>query len=395
MKASTMQALTKAATKFDKAYDGLWEDEADMQRGEFLDRFPADSLPALSLKQYAIGQNKGQTFCHWAEPGTDKWARIKGATANKFGIYYGFAGKASNERFRYTKKFAGDLPLSGGETKVYRSVHRALVNLVASGEALDFEAVDANPLSQMLKAKILSLYFDDLYLPICSKDILLDIGLELEIDSDSPSQVQHEALGLKKMAAFQGWSNLKLTDFLLRLVSGGAKGLAPAAPEAPPRKPKVPNLDHEPDFEALAKAAREKGEKSERFAWKREQIRLRYRGMKALIPKMQDRTKTPRYGYDFESFSDGGEPRYIEVKTFTRSKFFLSAGELRIAQDDEKGRRYFFYLVTYDKDGEPDDCLIYRAADVLGWCELKPQNFVVELPRGFGKRTHPDPKAGQ
>jgi hypothetical protein len=391
MKASTLKALTAAAVQFDKTYDGLWEDEADMQRGEFLDRFPVYSLPALTLQEYAIGQNRGQTFCHWAEPGTDKWARIKGATADKFGIYYGFAGKGSKERYRYTKKYAKDLPPSGAEDKVFPIVHAELLKLVESARDLNFPLVDENNLSQMLKAKVISLYFDDLYLPICSKEKLLVLAEELEIYSDSPSQIQHELLELKQVAPiFMGWSNLKLSDFLLRLASGGSKGLAPAQPTTPPRKPKVPNLNYEPNFEELAKAAREKGEKSERFAHDQEKHRLRSRGQKALIPKIQDRTKKPRYGYDFESFSDGGEPRYIEVKTFTGSRFFLSANELRMAQDEELGSRYFFYLVTYDKHGEPEQCLIYRASDVLGWCDLLPQTFMVKAPNGFHKHVQSD-----
>ena len=389
MKAGTLKSLVEDAKKFNRIYDGQWEDEADMQRGEFLKRFPVKSLPSLTLGNYAIGQNKGRTFCHWAEPGTDKWARITGATASKFGVYFGFAGNGSEERYRYTKKFAGDLPLEGAQTKVFRNVRTQLLSLVERGRALDFRSVDLNPLSQMLKAKVLSLYFDDLYLPICSDDILRDVAQELNFDSNSPSAIQHEALLLKQRSpAFRDWSNLKLTDFLLRRVSGELAGAGPPPSSAPPKKPRVPNLDFEPDFEDMARKAREKGEKSERFALEREESRLRSRGLTALIPKIQDRTKKPRYGYDFESFSSPEQPRYIEVKTFTASRFFVSANELRIAQDEEKGKRYFFYLVTYDKAGEPDNCLIYRADEVLDWCDLRPQDFMVVAPKGFEKHVN-------
>lgn len=395
MKAGTLKSLVEDAKKFNRIYDGQWEDEADMQRGEFLKRFPVKSLSSLTLGNYAIGQNKGRTFCHWAEPGTDKWARITGATASKFGVYFGFAGKGTEERYRYTKKFAGDLPLEGAQTEVFRNVHTRLLSLVERGRALDFHSVDLNPLSQMLKAKVLSLYFDDLYLPICSDDILCDVAQDLNFDSISPSEIQHQALLLKqKSPVFRDWSNLKLTDFLLRRVSGELAGAGPPPSKAPPKKPRVPNLDFEPDFEEMARKAREKGEKSERFALEREESRLRSRGLTALIPKIQDRTKKPRYGYDFESFSSLKQPRYIEVKTFTASRFFVSANELRIAQDEEKGKRYFFYLVTYDRAGEPDNCLIYRADEVLGWCDLKPQNFMVVAPKGFEKHMNREAPRG-
>ncbi|SEF26701.1 DUF3883 domain-containing protein [Variovorax sp. NFACC27] len=389
MRKNISQTLVAAAAHFNRIYDGLWENGADMQRGEFLERFPIESLRSLTLKEYAIGQNKGQTFCHWAEPGTDKWARIKGATSSKFGIYYGHEGKRPEQRFRYTKKFAGNLSLEGAEALVFPIVRDELTSLVERGRILDFRAVDANRLSQMLKAKILSLYFGDLYLPICSEDILLELARALDIDSKSPSEIQHETLRLKqRLPIFKGWSNLKLTDFLLQQVSGDLTGVAPPQRKAPPPKPKFSNLDFEPNFEELAKKAREKGEKSERFALEREKARLRSRGLGHLIPKILDRTKKPRYGYDFDSFSDADEPRHIEVKTFTRSSFFLSANELRIAQSEGQGKRYFFYLVTYDRDGEPTDCLVYRAVDVLGWCDLLPQNFMVKAPKGFEKGVH-------
>lgn len=221
----------------------------------------------------------------------------------------------------------------------------------------------------------------------------MELAVELDIDSESPSEVQHELLRMKQqLSIFRRWSNLKFTDFLLRQVLGGVTSVVLPQPKAPPRKPKVPNLDFEPNFEELSKKAREKGEKSERFAFEREKARLRSRGLESLIPKIIDRTKKPRYGYDFDSFSDIGEPRHIEVKTFTGSSFFLSANELRTAQSGEHGLRYFFYLVTYGRDGEPDGCLVYRAADVLGWCALMPQNFMVKAPKGFEKLVQRDVK---
>ncbi|HEX7388130.1 MAG TPA: DUF3883 domain-containing protein [Castellaniella sp.] len=380
------------AKKFNRIYDQQREDEADILRGEFLKRFPIESLPSLTLGKYAIGQNKGETFCHWVEHGTDKWARITGATASKFGVYFGHEGKSPEVRYRYTKKFAGDLPLQGEQKRVFRNIRAQLLSLVRQGQSLDFQAIDSNPLSQMLKAKILSLYFRDHYLPICSSDLLNDMAEMLEFEGDSLSRIQHEALLLKQKASiFHDWSSFKLAYFLRKRVSGDFEGDGPHAPARPPRKPIIPNLDYEPNFEELERKAREKGEKSEKFARQCEESRLRSRGLEALIPRIQDRTKKPKYGYDFESFSSPEQPRYIEVKTFTGSRFFLSANELRKAQDDENGKHYFFYLVTYDKAGEPEDCLIYRAEEVLDWCDLKPQNFMVVAPTGFAKHLNREP----
>lgn len=396
MKANLLKLLVEDAQKFDLIYDDRLEDDADAQRGEFLRRFPIESVPKLKLDEYVIGTKLRGTFCYWTEPGTDKWARITGASATKFGIYFGKTKQDPDKRYRYTKKFAGDLPLVGEHGKVYKNVHAHLLNLLDRGRDLDFLAVDQNPLSPMFKAKVLSLYFKDLYLPICSEDILRDVARDIDFYSISPSEIQHQALQLrKKSPVFYNWHNLKLTEFLLRRVAGKLDGIEALEPKQTQRRTKVLNLDHEPNFDELAKKAREKGEKSERFARKWEEGRLASRGLEYLANRILDRTKKPRYGFDFESFTTAKVKRYIEVKTFSGSRFFLSANELRLAQDDEIGPHYYFYLVTYDKNGEPDACHSFRAADVLEWCLLKPQTFMVVAPKGFERHDSREAEAGK
>jgi hypothetical protein len=396
MRAAVLKLLVEDAQKFALIYDDRLEDDADAQRGEFLKRFPLESAPNLKLDDYVIGTRSRGTFCYWVESGTDRWARITGSPATKFGIYFGRTKVDSTKRYRYTKKFAGDLLLEGAQAKVYKNVHAQLLNLLDRGRALDFLAVDQNPLSPMFKAKILSLYFKDLYIPICSEDILRDVAQDIEFDSISPSEIQHQALLLRnKSPVFRDWHNLKLTDFLLRRVAGELEGIEALEPKHPQKRTKVLNLDHEPDFDELAKKAREKGEKSERFAREWEEGRLVSRGLEFLVSRILDRTKTPRYGFDFESFTTAKVKRYIEVKTFSSSRFFLSANELRLAQDDEIGPNYYFYLVTYDKNGEPEGCHSFRAADVLERCHLKPHNFMVVAPKGFEKYDSRDSEAGK
>ena len=396
MEANLLKLLVEDAQKFDLIYDDWLEDDADAQRGEFLKRFPLKSVPDLKIDDYVIGTKPRGTFCYWAEPGTDKWARITGASATKFGIYFGRTKGDPTKRYRYTKKFAGDLPLEGAQGKVYKKVRAQLLNLLDSGRALDFPAVDQNPLSPMFKAKVLSLYFKDLYLPICSEDLLRDVAQDIDFDSISPSEIQHHALRLrKKSPVFRDWHNLKLTEFLLRRVAGELEGIEVPESKQPQKRTKVPNLDHEPNFDELAKKAREKGEKSERFAREWEEGRLVSRGLESLVSKILDRTRKPRYGFDFESFTSAKVKRYIEVKTFSSSRFFLSANELRLAQDDEIGPNYFFYLVTYDKNGEPEGCRSFRAADVLEQCQLKPQNFMVVAPKGFEKHDSREAEDGK
>lgn len=382
MKINVMKQLVEDAQKFNLIYDDRQEDDADAQRGEFLKRFRLESIPNLKLDDYVIGTQPQSTFCYWAEPGTDKWARITGATAAKFGIYFGKTKKDPTKRYRYTKKFAGDLPHEGAQDKVYENVHEQLLNLLDRGRALDFPAVDKNLLSPMFKAKVLSLYFKDLYLPICSADFLLEVARSIDSDSISPSEIQHQALQLrKKSSVFRDWHNLKLTEFLIRRITGKLEEIKELEPKQSQKQIKISNLDYEPDFDKMVKAAREKGEKSERFAREREEGRLVSKDLGFLVSRIQDYTKKPRHGFDFESFTTAKIKRYIEVKTFTNSRFFLSTNELQKALSNEKGPNYYFYLVAYGGNGEPKECRIVRAADVFEQCQLVPQSFMVVMPK--------------
>jgi hypothetical protein len=76
--------LCAFAINFDTAY----EDAAVCSRGEFLQAYPLARLKDITLDEYVIGKGTA-SFCAWVEPKTKEWAIIQGATASKFGIYYG------------------------------------------------------------------------------------------------------------------------------------------------------------------------------------------------------------------------------------------------------------------------------------------------------------------
>ena len=376
------------ARDYDRGYEADWEDEAHAQRGEFLRRFPLADLSSLTLGKYAIGQNGHETFCYWVEPGTRKWAKIVGATADKFGVYYGKTKSDRTERFRYTKKFSSGMPAQGEERAAFRKVRGALTDLLAAGDALDFLAIDLNPLSQMLKAKILSLYFPDKYLPICSADNLRDLAPEFGLDDASPSEIQHRVLTAKASSpGVRTWSTLKYMAFCYEQILRNRPALRThSSTEA---KAKRSGKDRKVDYEKLMALWRELGKKSEAFALAQEQARLISMDQAGLARQIKDRTSHPGYGFDFESFSGSGHPRYIEVKTFTaidaeNSRFFLSQNEYRVATDPKMRDHYYFYLVVYGADHEPADCQMRSAKHVLEQAEMEAQSYLVRLGRHQG-----------
>jgi hypothetical protein len=368
---------------FNRRYNPGWEDEAQAQRGEFLSRFPISSLSALNLKRYAIGQNRRETFCYWAEPGTEKWARITGATADKFGVYYGRTNSDATRRYRYTIKFGKGLPRNGAEHRAFKNVRHALVNLTKSGRGRDFEAIDRNPLSPMFKAKLLSLYFPDTYLAICSRENLLRLAGELALEDESPSRIQYQALRLKRSTRkFERWSDLKYTAFVYEVVLGQrAKYRVKASPPFSQEK-----SHGVVDFEALMRKCRERGARSEAYALNFERMRLNGLGLTKLVGQIKDLTKKPGFGYDFKSFSSPGVPRYIEVKTLTDygssgPRFFISSHEVATARLPKIEPYYYFYLVMYS-GAEPIGVEVWRGSDLYKVLTLEPQHYVARLSEG-------------
>lgn len=165
----------------------------------------------MTIDEYVVGHHD-PTFCNLAESGTKAWANIQGATSFKFGIYFGKTKSDPTRKYRFTEKFGTN------EKDAFASVKVALLDLVALGaaDAPDFAAIDANPLSQMFKAKILSLYYPERFLAVCSSEHLEMLGKILGFPEGLPfSQYQNLLLEAKRgNPATQEWSEPKFMAYL-------------------------------------------------------------------------------------------------------------------------------------------------------------------------------------
>lgn len=362
---------------FEKSYDVTHEDIAAQTRGKFLEKFPLESLPNLELDDYVIGYQK-PTFCAYVEAKTRPWANIQGATSKKFGIYFGKTKTDPTKKYRFTHRF--------GHTanEAFDSVKAAVLDLIRLGQSpqLDFERIDKNPLSQMFKAKILSLYFPDRFLNVCSADHLEMLGVELDLGDDRrPSEYQHLLLDIKlSNRTTQAWSNPKFMSFLYQTYfSTHAKKLA-ASVHTPKKK-----IHRKVNFEDIKDQRDRIGKAAEAYALEWERLRLKGIGLKELVPKIDDRRERPSYGYDFLSHTSTKQQRFIEVKAVGKLpggegyRFFLSDNEHIISTSDEHCREYFFYLVFFDTTGKPFELLPMRAEELYKQSELLPASYVVRF----------------
>ncbi|MDO8458488.1 MAG: DUF3883 domain-containing protein [Burkholderiaceae bacterium] len=365
--------------EFEQSYDSNLEDKANRTRGDFLDAFPKRGLKNIKLKDYVIGL-QSPTFCTHVEVKTRQWANIQGSSSNKFGIYYGKTKSDPEKIYRFTRKF--------GETAdmAFVSVKAALLELISLGEAklLDFVKIDANPLSQMFKAKILSLYFPDRFLNICSREHLEVLGTKFGYLAGRPSsEYQHLLLETKlSNTKTQMWSNPKFMEFLYN--SYIQTEVKPAEFAQKPRKKvfkKVNFEDIQNQRDAIGKAA-------EDFAIEWEKQRLNGAELSHLIEKIDDRRDRPGFGYDFLSHTSDKQQRYIEVKSVKKltngegHRFFLSDNELTVSKSADHQGSYFFYLVFFGKNQQPTNLEPILAEDMYKLGEMSSASYIVRFDLG-------------
>jgi len=325
---------------FAKTYDNSHEDAAATSRGDFLRAFPLKNLKKITLSEYVIGKGTA-SFCARVEAKTKAWANIQGATAYKFGIYFGKTSSDPEMKYRHTKKFGST------KMKAFNEVKKSLLSLLTAGKSKKFQDIDNNKLSQMFKAKILSLYYPKTYLNICSSEHLQLISMELDLPEELPSsEYQSLLVGIKNGNTItKSWSNPKFMAFLYSKFIRQDLGSSHKTKMRKPKKRK----NRKVNFKELQAAWEAIGKKSEEFALSWEKDRLIGLGLDQLVKKIDDRRDKPAYGYDFLSHSSADQERFIEVKSLGFDKkencfrFFLSENEQNISKSIEHNHECVFH----------------------------------------------------
>lgn len=357
-----------------KAKDTLYK-----LRDSFVNYYTYARIDSMPMEHFALGNDqpkKGYNFCYTIERKLDGLGRIIGATAFKFGVYYGRTKSDGTYKYRFTKKFGNNL------VEAYQGVKDAITQLLESGSQEDIDGIVANPLSPMFKGKILSTYYPNRYINIFSDTHLEYFLVQLNLDTDSliwsDAVIKREALFSFKNSdsVMKEWPLDIFTHFLYNVYPG--RPLKPGETTSPKdslkdyRNPNFPSVinpswvmldmkepsssksitskkggvnSKNPDYEKESRKLKKLGDRGEKIVLDMEKERLRSLGYPNLAKKVK-KVKYDYEGFDIKSFESNGEPRYIEVKA-TRSKvgtanFFLSANELSKAKSLEN---YFIYMV--------------------------------------------------
>ena len=371
--------LKDAQARFESKIDELKKERKKLyaQREKFVKKFTPEFIKDMPIELYAIGNKeagRGENFCYILERKLGDLGSIVGATAFKFGVYYGKTSSDPEEKYRFTKKFGSTYQ------EAYREVKKELISLLKAGREENLNEIIRNKFSPMFKGKVLSTYFPERYLNTFSDGHLKHYLTHLNIDTPdlikADPVLKREALVKFKNQdpVMEKWSLDLFSTFLDSEYPGKPISRDKKDTNQDPlrdyRQPEFPvnpqpewidlqitspsinnsgrqrgSRNSNPDYEKEARILKRFGNRGEKIVFDLEKRRLSEQGMKNLSEKVE-RAEYDYLGYDIKSFEVNGEPRYIEVKT-TRSKvgnanFFLTINELNTAKELEN---YFVYIV--------------------------------------------------
>src|ERR1700722_14576467 len=98
--------LREAQARFENQKDQILKDREELYklRYSFVKYFNRKRIQTMKIDDYVIGLGKpvnGFNFCYALERQLDGLGRILGATAFKFGVYYGRTRSSKKEEYRF------------------------------------------------------------------------------------------------------------------------------------------------------------------------------------------------------------------------------------------------------------------------------------------------------
>lgn len=399
--------LRQAQADFTKRIDDILEGRKSLykKRDAFTRHFTSKKIALLGIDEYVIGMDEN-TFCRKIERDLDGLGRIIGATAFKFGVYFGKTESDPNFIYRNTKIW-GDNPF-----EAHGNITQAILKLIEDGRKEDIQALVKSKISPMFKGKILSTYYPERYLNVFSNDhlkfFLKSFDLDTRTSLNADPVVKREILLDFKIndPVMRNWSADMFMIFLyeyypkkptekqtveIDLLEGYYNPDFPENPVASeialnilpfvasnPRATN-PNNNSKPDYEKINRLNKKLGDRGEKVVLDFEKERLKNTNYKEKVKRVS--LKSDSLGYDILSFDENGKERYIEVKA-TRSKvgdanFFLTLNEFKTAQEKEN---YYIYLVYDILSKEPKIWIIGNPFNPENnHVNLEPINFKVSI----------------
>jgi len=175
--------LREAQVRFENRKENILKNREELYqlRTSFTRFFNRNYILNMDIDSYVVGvelPQKGYNFCYALERQLDGLGRIIGATAFKFGIYYGRTKTDENLEYRFTQKFGNTY------IEAFENIRNTILQLLEDGKTENITAIAENILSPMFKGKILCTYYPDRYLNVFSPDHLNYFITHFDLDND-------------------------------------------------------------------------------------------------------------------------------------------------------------------------------------------------------------------
>jgi 5-methylcytosine-specific restriction protein B len=155
-------------SEFAREREALWD--------SFLQRWPLEALPALTLQQYTDAGNE-DCFVYWLEARTEELGSIWGGSAFKFGIYSrkDKTPKQNKGGLSYSDNYAWYTKYGTTPEMAFTTVRDKIVQVANAAHAGNLEAIGSMDLGRAFKWKIAFLYQnreDPVIIPVYSAEYL-------------------------------------------------------------------------------------------------------------------------------------------------------------------------------------------------------------------------------
>jgi len=334
-------------------------------RNEFVNKFNIDNIINMELDDFVTGRSSidergKESFCYLIESKMRQLGDMRGARADKFGIYY----SKKDKKYKYAKKYGKTLEDAFGRIK------EEICKLIIAGSKEDYDSMNNSMLPPLFKGKILSTYFPEKYLCIFKEEDIDNLLYKLEVSYDihEINTIEKKKRILKEYKdnnlLFSKYSDYYFIRFLYNFFKNELKEKHTVNGEIDYYK--ITSVDFEylgghkiekkqlfrsrtTEYEKINRNKKDIGDRGEKAILKYEKNKLNKLGLIELADKVE-LTENDAIGYDIVSYDEKGNEKHIEVKTNSGNSekiimFYLSDNELTKMMEDPNYYIYYLYNI--------------------------------------------------
>lgn len=177
-------------------------------RLSFENQYNEKNILALNIDDYVIGKGSNTTFCYKLEYAMTSIGEIRGATADKYWVYYDDKAKI----YRTLKRF------NSNQAFALKEVKKEISSIIINAKNTDLTQIEKSKVCATIRRKLAYIYNPNNFLPVYMENDLKHFlsGLGITIPNDFISQ-QLELISWKKSCGIKeivNWSLLRFSRFL-------------------------------------------------------------------------------------------------------------------------------------------------------------------------------------